>query len=227
MKGLRTTRHRVLVADDHPLFRDALVQLINRESDLCCCGEAATGAATVQTVLKEQPDLVILDLRFPDGNGLDLIKTLKGHCPRLAVLVLTQLDESLYAERVLRAGALGYLMKDEVAQEVGDAIRTVLQGQLYVSRKMAVRVLQKTLQNPAGEGSSDVARLSNRELRIFEMIGAGQSTREIAASLGLSVKTVEAHRENIKHKLGLPDAASLRQRATNWVNRGTGSPSAS
>ncbi len=220
MNGARTpgAKYRILVADDHPLLRDALVEVINREPDLCCCGEAATGAATLQAVIKEQPDLVILDLRFPDGNGLDLIKTLKGHCPNLGVLVLTQLDESLYAERVLRAGALGYLMKEEAAHEVREAIRTVLQGQMYVSRKMAVRLFQKSLEKPAGEEWSDVGRLSNRELCIFEMIGAGRTTREIAASLNLSLKTIEAHRENIKHKLGLPDAASLRQRATGWVN---------
>ena len=229
MNGSRTTRakYRVLVADDHPLLRDSLLELINREPDMCCCGEAATGAATVEAVIKEQPDLLILDLRLPDGNGLDLVSTLKDHCPRLAVLVLTQLDETLYAERVLRAGALGYLMKEEAAQEVREAIRTVIRGQTYVSRKMAVRLFQKALQKPAGTEDLEVERLSNRELRVFEMIGAGRSTREIATTLGLSVKTVEAHRENIKHKLGLSDAASLLQRATNWVDGRPDAPGAS
>lgn len=215
--GTTGSKRRILVADDHPLFREAVVQLINREADLSCCGQAATGAATVQKVIQEQPDLVILDLRFPDGNGLDLIKVLKNHCPHLAVLVLSQLEEGLYAERALRAGALAYLMKDEVAEEVREAIRTVLQGQMYVSRKMAVRLVQKRLEKPAEDEGSDVARLSNRELRIFEMIGAGKSTREIATALSLSPKTIEAHRENIKHKLALPDAASLQQRAVRWV----------
>jgi len=213
-------KSRVFVADDHPLFRAALVELINREPDMCSCGEAATAGATVQAVLEEQPDVLTLDLRFSDGSGLDIIRALKDHCAHLGVLVVTQSDDLLFAERAVRAGALGYLTKDEAAQEVREAIRTVIQGQMYVSRKIATRVVQKWLQEPAREGCRDVARLSDRELRIFEMIGAGQTTRDIATSLSLSVKTVEAHRETIKGKLGLPNAASLRRRAAQWVGRG-------
>jgi DNA-binding NarL/FixJ family response regulator len=215
--GTPGPKRRILVADDHPLLRDALVQIISREADLCCGGQASNGAGTIQAVIKEQPDLVILDLRLPDGNGLDLIKTLKEQGRHLAVLVLTQFEESQYAERTLRAGALGYLMKAEAPDEILRAIRTVLQGQLYVSRKVTVCLLQQSLEKPAAQPWSDLSRLSDRQLRIFEMVGAGQSTREIAHALGLSAKTVDAHRENIKHRLGLPDATALQRHAVKWV----------
>src|SRR5213596_372173 len=140
-------KRRILVADYHPLFREGLVQLINRERDLCCCGETGTVAATQTAVARLKPDLLVLDLRLKDGDGLELIKSLKARVPDLLVLVLSEHDETLYAERALRAGARGYLMKEEATNEVLNAIRSTLQGELYLSRKMSILTLHKLLDN--------------------------------------------------------------------------------
>ena len=211
---------RILVVDDHPLVRDGLVQLIRRQSGLTCCGEADTVLHAQETALKENPDLVILDLRLDKGDGLELIKTLKSQLPKLRILVLSQLDEVLYAERVLKAGAHGYLMKEEAAKEVVTAIRTVLAGELYVSPKMSGHILRKMIDSPSVRPVSGVESLTDRELQVFQMLGAGKSTRRIATELFLSFKTVETHRENIKAKMGLADATSLIHQATIWYRRG-------
>ena len=211
-------KRRILIADDHPLFREGLVQLINRERDLCCCGETDNAAATQRAVATLKPDLLVLDLRLKHGDGLELIKALKARFPALRILVLSEHEETLYAERALRSGAKGYLMKDQAADEVLDAIRVTLQGELYVSRKMSVLALHKLLAKiPAREGHY-VERLTDRELQVFQMIGAGMATADIAIELKLSYKTVEAHRENIKHKLGLRNAIDLLCHATHWVH---------
>jgi DNA-binding NarL/FixJ family response regulator len=211
---------RILVVDDHPLVRDGLVQLIRRQSGLTCCGEADTVLKAQETALRENPDLVILDLRLDRGDGLELIKILKSHLPKLRILVLSQLDEMLYAERVLKAGAHGYLMKEEAAKEVVAAIRTVLAGELYVSPKMSGLFLRKMIESPSVRPVSGVESLTDRELQVFQMLGAGKSTRRIAAELFLSFKTIETHRENIKAKMGLPDATTLIHQATIWYRRG-------
>jgi DNA-binding NarL/FixJ family response regulator len=211
---------RILVVDDHPLVRDGLVQLIRRQNGLTCCGEADTVLYAQETALKENPDLVILDLRLDKGDGLELIKTLKSQLPKLRILVLSQLDEVLYAERVLKAGAHGYLMKEEAAKEVVTAIRMVLAGELYVSPKMSGLILRKMIESPSARPVSGVESLTDRELQVFQMLGAGKSTRRIATELFLSFKTVETHRENIKAKMGLADATSLIHQATIWYRRG-------
>jgi len=209
---------RVLVADDHPLFREGLVQLINRETDLCCCGETDTVAATQTAVASLKPDLLVLDLRLKDGDGLELIKTLKSRFPKLAILVVSQHDETLYAERALRAGARGYVMKEEAAEEVRLAVRTLLKGDLFVSRKMSVLALHKLLNNVADSRGNYIERLTDRELQVFQLLGAGKGTADIAGELKLSPKTIETHRENIKHKLGLRNAVDLLCHAVHWVH---------
>jgi DNA-binding NarL/FixJ family response regulator len=211
-------KRRVLVADDHPLFLEGLVQLINRERDLHCCGGADSVAATQMAVTLLKPDLLVLDLRLKDGDGLELIKTLKGRFPSLRMLVLSQNDEALYAERALRAGARGYVMKEEATNEVLNAMRTILRGELYVSRKMSVLALHKLLSTASGVRGNYVERLTDRELQVFQMIGAGKGTADIASELRLSFKTVETHRENIKHKLGLRNAVDLVCHAVHWIH---------
>ncbi len=212
------SRRRILIAEDHPLLREGLVQLINRERDLSCCGETDTIAATKTAVATLKPDLLVLDLRLRDGDGLELIKSLKAQVPSLLVLVLSEHDETLYAERALRAGAKGYLMKEEATDEVLNAIRTTLRGELYVSRKMSVLVLHKLLDNTLQARGNYLESLTDRELQVFQMIGAGKGTADIAAELRLSPKTIETHRENIKHKLGLRNAADLLCHAVHWVH---------
>jgi DNA-binding NarL/FixJ family response regulator len=213
-------KQRILVVDDHPLVRDGLIQLIRRQPGLTCCGESDCVFSAHQSALKENPDLVILDLRLDKGDGFELIKKFKLQLPALRILVLSQLDEVLYAERVLKAGAHGYLMKEEAAKEVVTAIRTVLAGGLYVSPKMNGLILNKMIHSPAARPVSGVESLTDRELQVFRMLGAGMSTRRIATELFLSFKTVETHRENIKAKMGLPDATSLVHQATIWFRRG-------
>ena len=218
-------KRRILIAEDHPLFREGLVQLINRERDLCCCGEPDPVAATTRAVTNLKPDLVVLDLRLKDGDGLELIKSLKCLYPDLLMLVLSEHDETLYAERALRAGARGYLMKEETTDEVLNAIRTTLKGELYVSRKVTVLALHKLLDNPPQARGEYLERLTDRELQVFQMLGAGKGTADIAAELHVSFKTIESHRENIKHKLGLRNAADLLCHAVHWVHgRSTSDP---
>jgi DNA-binding NarL/FixJ family response regulator len=212
------SKRRILIAEDHPLFREGLVELINRERDLSCCGETDTVAATQTAVAKLKPDLLVLDLRLKDGDGLELIKSLKARFPSLFVLVLSEHDETLYAERALRAGAKGYLMKEEASDEVLNAIRTTLPGELYLSRKMSVLALHRLLDNTPQAPGNYLERLTDRELQVFQMLGAGKGTADIAAELHVSPKTIQSHRENIKHKLGLSNAADLLCHAVHWVH---------
>lgn len=216
-EGEGKPKSRILIVDDHPLFRQGVAQLINTQADMMCCGEAEDLKSTLKAVVETKPDLVLVDMRLANEDGLDLIKAVKVDHPNLPMLAISQFDETVYAERVLRAGGSGYLMKEEAAGEVLSAIRTVLSGELYVTRKMAVLVLHKLLdQGPAGN-RGDVASLSDRELQVFGLLGSGLSTRKIATRLGVSFKTIESHRENIKRKLGISDAAALIRHATDWV----------
>jgi DNA-binding NarL/FixJ family response regulator len=209
-----------LVVDDHPLFREGLVQLLDRQPGWVCCAQAATTQAALAAVDQCQPDLVLLDLRLGTGDGFELLANWSHQRPHLPVLVLSQGDEDIYAERALRAGARGYLMKDQAADEVVAAVRTVLAGQLYASRRVGLLVLQRSLGSPVTAGGSGLDRLTTRELQVFQWLGAGLSTRRIADQLHLSYKTIETHRENIKHKLALRDAPALTHCATTWVTTG-------
>jgi DNA-binding NarL/FixJ family response regulator len=208
-------KHRLLIVDDHPLFREGLRQWIEQQRDLECCGECEDVASALQAIDAQLPDLVILDLRLRDSDGLDLIKEAGARFPTQKILVVSQGDERVYAERVLRAGAKGYIMKEEATEQVSEAIRTVLAGELYLSRALSGILLKRYL----GSTSQDslLARLSDRELQVFQLLGSGLGSREIAAQLNLSVKTVETYRENLKHKLNFPDARTLVQAAVDWV----------
>ncbi len=211
----KVAAHRVLIVDDHPLYRDGLRRFINSQPDLVCCGEADSCLSGFEEARRASPDLVILDLRLHDGDGLELLKNLLVWKLDLRVLALSQKDEAAFAEPTLRAGALGYIMKEEATQELLTAIRMVLKRQVYVSRRLSAVILKRFLSGARSEGIP--GKLSDRELQVFQFIGSGMSTPQIAEQLHLSAKTVETHRENIKRKLELRDAVALAQAAGSWV----------
>ncbi|MCX7865990.1 response regulator [Limisphaera sp. VF-2] len=217
---------RILLVDDHAVVRFGIAQLINRQPDMEVCGEEEDAGAALSAAERLQPDLVIADLSLKDSSGLELVRNLKARFPNLPILVLSVHDESVYAEVAFRAGALGYLMKDQALEKVLEAIRRVLGGSVYVSDALAVKLLQKQLQGHGTAGNSPAELLSDRELEVFELIGRWKTTRQIAQELHISVKTVEYYREQIKRKLGLKNAAELAQHATAWVERTTSQPPA-
>ena len=209
---------KVFLVDDHPLVREWLTQLIQRENDMAVCGEAEDVPEAVAKIEQTRPDIVIADISLKKTHGLELVKDLQSRCPSLPVLVLSMHDESLYAERVLRAGAKGYITKQEATKKILLAIRQVLSGQIYVSEKMAARILHKLVLGRPKEQSSSVERLTDRELEVFQLIGHGQGTRRIAEELHLGIKTVESYRARIKEKLKLTDGTQLLQQAIQWVH---------
>ncbi len=211
------SRVRVFIADDHPFLRLGIKSLINQADDLECCGEAENVKGTLQGVEETKPDLLILDLCLGDSDGLELIKSLRAQHEKLPILILSQLDETLYAERTLKAGARGYIMKERATDDVLDGVRTILEGDLFVSRKVAALAVRKMVETRSESATNEVDVLSDRELQVFRLLGAGKSTRGIAETLNLSFKTIETYRENIKHKLDLPDASALVHRATEWA----------
>jgi len=213
----RSRKRKVLIVDDHPVVREGLAQRINRERDLTVCGEAQTARDALRAVASLQPDIVVLDLSLPSGHGLELIKDLKPLMPDLRVLVFTMHDESIFAERALRAGARGYVMKQEAPERLLAAIRAVLRGDYFVSERASAGFLQTFFNRPAEGTSRSVMRLTDRELEVFQFIGQGVGTREIALRLGRSVKTIETHRARIKEKLSVRSAAELVCRANRWV----------
>jgi len=198
-----------MLVDDHPVMREGLVQLISHERDLSICGQyedAATAFAAIPTL---RPDLVIIDLSLKGSSGLELVKNSRASFPKLRLLVLSMHDETLYAERVLRAGAAGYIMKEEAAENILGAIRRVLGGGVYLSEKMSAKLMHQWVGAKPREGGSSLATLSDRELEVFGLIGQGKGTREIAKHLRLSIKTIESHRAHIKEKLNLKNANEL------------------
>jgi len=213
----KNTYKRLMVVDDHPMMRQGLAQLIDNEPDLKVVAEADTGGQGLDIAVKEKLDLALLDISLPDKNGLELIKDIRAVKPELPLLIVSMHDEALYAERVLRAGARGYIMKQEGGKKLLQAIRQVLTGQIYVSEKMSARILETFSGNRADQTSSPVARLSDREFEVFQLIGQGKGTKEIAQHLNLSVKTVEVHRANIKEKLSLTTATDLVRFAVRWT----------
>ena len=213
----RKPKNRILVVDDHPLLREGVSALINRQDDLACCGEARNADEAHSEVLRLKPDLMLLDLRLGNGDGIECIKSLKAQVPTLRILILSQFDETLYAERALRAGALGYIMKEYATEEVLSAIRAVLAGEYYVSRKIAVLVLHKLVATKHEVSGDETANFTDREMHVFQLLGAGLSTKQIADELHLSVKTVETYREHLKHKLRLKNSAELISAATHWA----------
>jgi DNA-binding NarL/FixJ family response regulator len=208
---------RVLVVDDHPIVRQGLVQMIARELDMMVCGEAESAQDALKTIATCSPDMCIIDLSLKGTSGLELMKDIKVRYPKLPVLVLSMYDESMYAERALRAGARGYMMKEEASEKVLMAVRSILAGQIYLSEAMASRLLHMAVAGRAESGASPTERLSDRELEVFRLVGQGFGTGEIARKLHLSPKTVETYRAHIKEKLNLTTATELLQHAIQWT----------
>jgi DNA-binding NarL/FixJ family response regulator len=211
-----TKKSGVFVVDDHPIVRQGLALLINRESDLAVCGEAEDAHTALQALPGATPDILIVDISLNGPDGLDLLKEIRLHHPNLPVLILSMHDESIYAERALRAGAQGYIMKQEATEKVLVAIRRILAGEIYVSERIANRMLQRYIGSRGSSGPSSVADLTDRELEVFRLIGEGHSTRRIAEDLHISVKTVESYQAHIKEKLSLRNARELVQHAIQW-----------
>lgn len=210
-------KRSVLLVDDHPIVRQGLSQLINQQPDLYVSAEAASGREALEQLQKARPDIAIVDISLEDRSGIELIKDLRAQASGLPILALSMHDEALYAERALRAGAKGYIMKQEATDAVMTAIRRVLEGAVYVSDQMSARLLDQFVNSKPASEESPLGRLTDRELEIFSMIGRGIGTREIAGKLLLSVKTVEAHREHIKEKLRLRTGTELMRMAVQYV----------
>lgn len=212
-------KRTVFVIDDHPIVREGLTQLINREPDLSVCGVAEDVYEALRSMEVLKPDIAIADISLKGSDGIELIKNLKTRMPGLPVLVLSIHDESFYAPRALRAGARGYIMKQEATENVLVAVRRVLSGEVYLSERMANKMLQQFVGVVKTPQRFPVDRLSDRELEVFRLIGQGHGTRRIAEELHLSVKTVESYREHIKDKMTLSDASELVRHAIEWVQR--------
>ena len=208
---------KVFLVDDHPIVRQGLAQMINREPDLTVCGEAQEAASALQAISTEKPDILIVDISLVGPDGLELVKNIRLRYSSLPVLILSMHDESIYAERALRAGANGYIMKHEAAERVLVAIRQVLNHEIYVSERVASRMLHHYITGSPTAGQSPLTDLSDRELEVFRLIGEGHSTRAIAEELHLSVKTVESHQAHIKDKLSLKNGRELVQHAIQWA----------
>jgi DNA-binding NarL/FixJ family response regulator len=216
-------RARVLIVDDHPMTRAGLAHMINHQPDMMVSAEAENAVRALSALEANEPDLVLLDITLPGKNGLELIKDLKAMHPGLPVLVVSMHDESLYADRVLRAGARGYITKHEGGEKLLRAIRQVLSGKIYVSENMSAHILEIFSGGQTVSHRSSVENLSDREFEVFEFVGEGLSTRQIGARLHLSGKTIDAHRANIKGKLGLKTTAELISFAARWIADRAGS----
>lgn len=214
-------KSRVLLVDDHAMFREGMRQLIEREPDLTVCGDVADAAAAMQEIREKKPDLVIADISLSGTTGIDLIKNIKAEFEDLPVLVVSMHEESLYAERALRAGAMGYVMKQEPAKTVKVAIRKVLGGDIHLSDKMSATMLAKfMLGGRANQPVSPIESLSDRELEVFRMLGEGKATRQIAKELDLTITTINSFRNRIKEKLNLKNSTELILHAVQWVREG-------
>jgi DNA-binding NarL/FixJ family response regulator len=209
-----TAKRRVFLVDDHPLVREWLTNLVNQQKDLMVCGEAEDAPHALQAIENLQPDVAVVDVTLANGSGIELVKDVKRIAPQVAVVVLSMHDESLYAERALRAGARGYVMKRETTKKIISAIRDVLEGRLHVSEEFKASLTEKLLDGKTG--GSPVDGLSDRELEVFRRLGQGQETRRIAEALGISIKTVQVYCARIKEKLGLANATELLREAMRW-----------
>ncbi|MFZ0746001.1 MAG: response regulator transcription factor [Terracidiphilus sp.] len=213
---VRDRKKTVFVVDDHPLLRQGLAMLINREPDLMVCGEAEEAPAAMKAIAANRPDILIVDISLNGPDGLDLLKNLRTLYPELPVLILSMHDESIYAERALRARANGYIMKQEATEKVLVAVRRILDGEIYLSSRMSNKLLQQYLTGQTVETDSRMAALSDRELEVFRLIGEGLGTRQIADALHLSMKTVESYQAHLKEKLSLRTGRELMQHAIQW-----------
>lgn len=209
--------YKVLLVEDHPMFREHLGQLIDRDLGMSICGEADNIRDAMQLILETKPDIAIVDITLHGSSGLELLKDIKAQGLDINVLVLSMHDEELYAERALRAGAKGYITKNEASTEVIEAIRCVMKGDVYASRQMTAKLLERMTQKRSNTELAGMETLADRELEVFQMLGRGKSTREIAQTLNLGESTVETYRARIKEKLQLRSAAELYLRAGQWV----------
>ncbi len=214
-------RTRILIVDDHAIVRRGLAQLLNGEHDLEVCAEAGTAPEAIRVAATAHPDLAIVDVSLRDESGLELIRDFRAQYPDMPVLVLSMHDERYYAQRALRTGAMGYIMKEEAPDTIIEAIRRVLSGRVYVSAHIADSMLAQLAGRKNDVSESPVTQLSNRELQVLQLIGKGLGTREVASRLNLSVKTVDNHRDRIKAKLGLKNANALVQFAIRWTLEGS------
>lgn len=216
-KPAAQARKRIIIVDDHPIVREALVQQVNREPDLTVCAQAGNASHALAAVEEHKPDLVLVDINLPGRSGLELIRDIRAVMPRLPVLVLSMHDESVFAERVLRAGGRGYVSKEAGGDQLLEAIRCVLSGQIYVSAGVSTRLLDSLSGRHSARTVTPVEQLTDRELEVFTLIGQAKETKEIAHALHMSGKTVEAHRAAIKRKLKLKTGPELTRHAVLWI----------
>ncbi len=211
-------RNKIFIVDDHPIVRKGLAQLINQEPDMVVCGEAENAQNALELLKRIRPDLAIVDISLQGIDGIELIKKIKDRDMNLPVLVVSMHDESLFAERALKVGAKGYIMKQEAIEKMMEAIRKVIKGEVYVSERVSATIVKKFIDGKAESARSPMEVLSNRELEVFQLIGQGFGTRQIAGELNVSIKTVESYRANIKEKLNLRNAAELIRHAVHYVD---------
>jgi DNA-binding NarL/FixJ family response regulator len=214
-------KSRIFIVDDHTMFREGLRQLIEHDPGLTVCGDAADAASAMQGIRQSSPAVVIVDITLADSSGLDLVKSIRSEHEDLPVLVVSMHEESLYAERALRAGAMGYVMKNEPGKTVTAAIHSVLRGEMYLSRKMSSSVISRFMRGETEASMSPLEILSDRELEVFRMLGQGKGTRQIAQELDLTIPTIQSFRNRIKEKLHLKTAPELVLRAISWVQSGS------
>ena len=210
---------RIYIVDDHPLVRQGLAQIIEKEEDMEGCGEAENSPGAMKGVGETNPDVIIVDISLQGNNGLELIKNIKAVYENIPILVFSMHDETIYAQRALRAGAKAYVMKKEPSTKIVDAIHRITKGEIFVSPSVADQVLHQIVNGPNNVSTSPIDRLTDRELEVVQLIGRGLSTREIAESLNLSVKTIESHRAHVKEKLNLRNATELVQFSVQWVDQ--------
>ena len=215
---LPARKARVLVVDDHPIVRQGLSLLIDQQPDLAICGGAKDLPAALEAIATLNPDIIILDISLEGPDGIEVLKNVRLTHPKVPVLILSMHDESVYAERALRAGANGYIMKQEATDKVLEAVRRLLRGEIYISSRIASKILQQVVGGAPTLGQSPIDALTDRELEVFTLIGRGEGTRQIAEKLRLSVKTIESYQAHIKEKLSLRNGHELLQHAVQWAN---------
>lgn len=208
---------RLLVVDDHPIFRHGICQFLSQVPEVFICGEAANAQLALDAMRNQKPDVVLLDVSMPGTNGIELVKHMLAEQPKLIILMLSMHDESLYALRAMRAGAKGYVMKQQAMETILDALRKVLNGGIYVSPQFSEKLIFKSIAGSTGDLGSPVDKLSDREIEVLQLFGRHKSTREIGEALHLSVKTIETHRTHIKEKLGFKDAEEMVGFAVEWM----------
>tara|TARA_E500000305_G_scaffold111956_2_gene130440 strand:+ start:207211 stop:207960 length:750 start_codon:yes stop_codon:yes gene_type:complete len=217
MSQVNQQKTKVMIVDDHPIVREGYSRLIEHQDDLQVCGEADSKVDAIRKIMENPPDLIIVDISLKDGSGLELIKDVKAQFSQIKMLTVSMHDETLFAERSLRAGALGYVNKQQAPEQLIKAIYQVLKGKVYLSAAVTERMICRSIGSDNYSDQSPIESLSDRELEVFEQIGEGETTRSIAQKLNLSSKTVETYRENIKHKLNLENATALTRHAIQWV----------